>query len=274
MFRTDYTQSAAMSLQTSATFQLIKEMNTVHSPNVISTTTLREKYSDIPLLMDPNIRTALANSPLIFKSSYLAIHFRLCGHVHYGLTEDPTKTKTLEISQDIPWCQNRNMALNICVKSKMDVEKTDVLITLKNGMIPAEELLDQALNHLHQHGFGGSMKDAKVVYHFSRGPNHGEKMIFETFFPFCPTSQDSINGTSEFKGFLTQVFQEIGWKITNEDPSVFSKFYKTKKYNYSLVLSCDNPELEDWDTCPCYSFSCTGAPVFFKEKKDVVCANF
>ena len=273
LFKTDFTKSTAGSLEVAAALQLIKEMSKVHSANVISTSTLKEKYPGIPWVMEPVIRSALVVSPVMVKTSYLAIHFRLYGHVHFGLTEDRTETKKLPVmTQEFQWCQEKKVTLKVQVNSRWDLEKTDVLITLENGIIPAEILLDLALNHLDQHGIDGSLRDGKVMFHFSRGPNHGEKMNFDTFSPLYSTSSDTVNGTSEFKAFLGQVFQEIGWNITNENPSVFSKLYKKKCHHYSLVLTYDNPDIEDWDTCPCYSITCSGAPAFF-QNREFVCVN-
>ena len=246
------------SLQTTITRLLIEKLSSKYTPNVICMALIRDYFKKLPPMLhsylDVNIKSALITSRVMLKVSVFVIHCRFFGHVSYENGDTADGTKKYPDIFSIPICDGRTATMSVFVRSRKIMNKTDVLIKIENGLLPSDMVHDKMWSCLRKHNFHGYLRDAKVIYFFSRGKNSGQKKNFIVF--FNDTSQIS------FQEYLWKVNQDIGLTLINADPSEASK-YKKDLSSYSFTSSHHDPELEDWDTCPCYSAECNGtlAPI-------------
>ena len=264
VLKIDYSITAAKSLQVEVCRKLIDDLTRHHGTNVISMSIFKERYpkvaSKLHSFIDENIASALVTSVAMLKKSIYVVHCRFIGKIGNKFFEYHQEEKFFKHTILVPLCHDRTVTMTIMVKSGKTKDKTDVLVKVENGILTSDMIYDETYLFLQRLDHQGPLADAKVVYFYSRGPYDGQKMAFCQFDWFkYPTD----SGNSPFKDYLFQIGQEIGRTLINADPNELGKL-KVSLHLYSSRLPEDDPDLKEWDTCPCFSVDCSGAPEFFE----------
>ena len=266
--KVDFSPEASRSLQAEVCRKLVDDTAKAYGSNCVSIPIIRERYNPItcrvPGIFDSTIATAMVTSKAMVQSSNMVIHCRFKGLLYFNANET---TKFHHEELKVQLSPGRAVVVTCMVKGSATLRKADLMVTLEMGLLPAETIHELILDVVNRLGLVGYLYDARVIYHFSRGDFFGQKITFNSF-----EQIDNLNADAEelpFKDYLINIFQEIGWTLINADPKTIPK---TKVHHYSMVQRSADPELYDWDTCPCFSASCSGAPMFFKVQN--VCSNF